>query len=146
MWEAARLYKQGIARQIIVSGGNFVEQAGGLGTSEADAMRQFLVDLGVPTEAIVSEGASLNTIENIRNVGRLIGEGRVALVTSGYHMPRALRLARSAKLSVGAFPTDWRVPPEIRPPWENWMPSAAAMYWSNVSLREYVALLFDRRG
>ena len=61
----------------------------------------------MPSEAIVSEGSSLNTLENIRNVRAMVGDGRVALVTSGYHMPRALKIARQGNLNVGAFPTDW---------------------------------------
>ena len=94
----------------------------------------------------MSEGDSLNTIENIRNVRRIVGEGRVALVTSAYHMPRALMVARRAKLNVGAFPTDWRSPSELRPSWETWLPSVGALAWSNTSLREYLAMLFDWRG
>ena len=145
IWHAARLYHRGIAPRIIVSGG-VLPVVRAVATSEAEAMRQFLVDLGVPSQAIVSEGDSLNTIENIRNVRRIVGEGRVALVTSSYHMARALMIARRAKLNVGAFPTDWRSPPELRPPWETWLPSVAAMAWSNISLREHVAILLDRRG
>ena len=48
-------------------------------------------------------------------------------------------------LNVGAFPTDWRLPPEARPSWENWIPSIAAMAWSSIGLREHIALLLDRR-
>jgi uncharacterized SAM-binding protein YcdF (DUF218 family) len=146
VWYAAQLYHRGIARRIIVSGGSFVEQRGGPATSEAEAMRRFLIDLGVPSEAIVSEGNSLNTVENIRNVRRMVGDARVALITSAFHMPRALKIARQGNLSVGAFPTDWRLPPEARPSWENWVPSIAAMAWSSTSLREHIALLLDRRG
>ena len=109
-------------------------------------MRRFLIDLGVPSEAIVSEGNSLNTLENIRNVRAMVGDGRVALITSGYHMPRALKIARQGNLNVGAFPTDWRLPAEARPAWENWVPSIAAMAWSSISLREHIALMLDRRG
>ncbi len=146
IWYAAQLYHRGIARRIIVSGGSFVEQRGGPATSEAEAMRRFLIDLGVPSEAIVSEGNSLNTLENIRNVRQMVGDARVALITSAFHMPRALKIARQGNLNVGAFPTDWRLPPEARPPWENWVPSIAAMAWSSISLREHIALLLDRRG
>jgi uncharacterized SAM-binding protein YcdF (DUF218 family) len=146
IWYAAQLYHRGVARRIIVSGGSFVEQRGGPATSEAEAMRRFLIDLGVPSEAIVSEGNSLNTLENIRNVRQMVGDARVALVTSAYHMPRALKIARRGNLNVGAFPTDWRLPPEARPSWENWVPSIAAMAWSSISLREHIALLLDRRG
>ena len=63
----------------------------------------------------------------------MVGDGRVALVTSAYHMPRALKIARQANLNVGAFPTDWRPAAEVRPSWENWVPSVAAMAWSSIS-------------
>ena len=66
-------------------------------------MRQFLVALGVPESAIVMEGKSMNTIENMQETRALVGTGRVALVTSGYHMPRALRLARKAGLDAGGL-------------------------------------------
>ena len=145
VWYAARLYHRGVAPRIIVSGGTFLAQTMAA-TTEAEAMRRFLVDLGVPTGAIVSEGEAMNTIENIRNVRRMVGEGRVALVTSSYHMARALLIARRAKLNVGAFPTDWRAPPEMAALWEIWLPSLGAMAWSGISLREHFAILLDRRG
>ena len=115
VWYAARLFHRGIARRIFVSGGSMSPLNAGPATSEAEAMRRFLIDLGVPSEAIVSEGNSLNTLENIRNVRQMVGDARVALVTSAYHMPRALKIARQGNLNVGAFPTDWRLPPEARP-------------------------------
>ena len=146
VWYAARLYHRGLARRIIVSGGSLLVTTSGPAATEAEAMRRFLVDLGVPSEAIVSEGTSMNTLQNIRNVRQMVGEARVALVTSAYHMPRALKLAHQGNLNVGAFPTDWHLPAEVRPSWENWVPSIAAMALSSISLREHVALLLDRRG
>lgn len=141
IWHAARLYHRGLAPRIIVSGG------GGSGEmTEADAMRLFLTDLGVPREAIVIEGASLNTIENIRNVRRLVKDGRVALVTSASHMPRALRLARTAGLNVAAFPTDWGPPLETRGALDYWVPSLGALSVSSIALLEILANAFDRRG
>ncbi|MBM4072180.1 MAG: YdcF family protein [Planctomycetes bacterium] len=144
VWYAAQLFRRGVAPRIIVSGGSLVPISGPA-TTEAEAMRRFLMDLGVPSEAIISEDKALNTIENIRNVRQMVGEGRVALVTSGYHMLRALQLAHRAGLSVGAFPTDWRLPPQLRSSWENWMPSIAALAWSSTALREHAAMLLDRR-
>jgi uncharacterized SAM-binding protein YcdF (DUF218 family) len=146
VWYAAQLYHRGIARRIIVSGGTLLGTAGAPATTEAEAMRRFLMDLGVPSEAVVSEGNALNTLQNIRNVRQMVGDARVAMVTSAYHMPRALQLARRGNLNVGAFPTDWRAPPQSRSPWDNWVPSIAAMAWSGISLREHIALLLDRRG
>ena len=108
-------------------------------------MRVFLIDLGVPAEAITDEGKALNTIENIRNVRAIIGNGRVALVTSAYHMPRALQLAARAGLDVGAFPTDYQVVPAVRLPWDNWLPSVDGLQLSNMALREIIALNLDYR-
>ena len=140
IWHAARLYHRGLAPRIVVSGG-------GRGPmSEADAMRLFLTDLGVPSQAIVIEGASLNTIENIRYVRNLVKDGRVALVTSASHMPRALRLARIAGLNVAAFPTDWGPPPEAAGSWKNWIPSLGALSVSTIALMEMMANTFDPRG
>lgn len=147
LWYAARLYHRGVAPRIIVSGGSYAAQRGAQAqTEEAEAMREVLVAFGVPADRIVLEGSSLNTIDNIREVRALVGAERVALVTSGFHMPRALRLARRAGLNVEAFPTDWRVVPLLRAEWEMFLPSVDATANSTIALREYMALAFDRRG
>ena len=145
IWQAARLWKRGAAPRIIVTGGSFLAKHGGPPLTEADAMRVFLIDLGVPADAITDEGKALNTIENIRNVRAIIGHGKVALVTSAYHMPRALQLAARAGLDVGAFPTDYQAVPEARLPWDNWLPSIGGLSQSNLALREIIALNLDYR-
>lgn len=147
MWYAAQLFHRGVAPQIIVSGGGFLaENNGGPATTEAEAMRRFLKDLGVPDRAIIPEDRSLNTIQNIDRVRDMVKGGRVALVTSAYHMRRAMALAQRAGLNAAPFPTDFHAPEEARPWWENWAPSVAALSWSVMALREYVAVMFDRRG
>ena len=146
VWYAARLYHRGLAPRIIVSGGSLLDRPSDAAITEAEGMRRFLVDLGVPASAIVSEGESRNTRENVRNVRRLVGDGRVAMVTSALHMPRALRLARQAGLNVTGFATDWSLPPHSRPPWDNWLPTLGAISDSSLALREHMALLFDWRG
>lgn len=145
IWHAARLYHRGVAPRIIVSGGSFAAQVGGPATTEAAAMRQFLMDLRVPSDAIFEEGKSLNTIENMANLRALVQDNPIALVTSGFHMPRALRLARRHGVNASAFPTDWRVPFEARPPWENWIPGIGAEAHSGLALWEYAAYFFDFR-
>ena len=145
IWLAARLYHDGVAPLIVVSGGGFLAAQGGPATTEAEAMRVFLVALGVPSDAIVSEGKSLNTIENMRFVHGIVADERVALVTSAFHMPRALKLAGVAGLNVAAFPTDFRAIRELRAPWENWIPSVEAISGSALALREYAGLYLDRR-
>ena len=146
IWQAARLYKRGVAPRIIVTGGSFLAQQGETPFTEADAMRVFLMDLGVPSDAITGEDMALNTIENIRNVLAIVGQGRVALVTSAYHMPRAMQIAALVGLKASAFPTDFEVVREARLPWENWLPSVGAMHMSNLALHEIVALNLDFRS
>jgi uncharacterized SAM-binding protein YcdF (DUF218 family) len=143
MWLAARLFREGVAPRIIVSGGGYMAREGA--STEASAMRLFLVDLGVPAEAIVSEGQSINTIENIRDVHRIVGDKRVALVTSAYHMPRALQIAAHERLAVAAFPTDYRAIRQARPFWENWIPSVDALSTSTLALKETIAIELDWR-
>ena len=144
MWLAARLFHQGIAPRVIVSGGGFMAREDGTMT-EAAAMRLFLIDLGVPSDAIVAEDRSINTIENIRYVRRMVGDGRVALVTSAYHMPRALLIAEREKLAVAAFPTDFRALRATRPVWDNWIPSAESLFIGCLAARELLAINLDWR-
>ena len=108
-------------------------------------MRIFLLDLGVPSDAITEEGRALNTIENMRNVRAIVGTGRVALVTSAFHMPRALELAARSKLDAAAFPVDYQSGTAGRAIWEKWLPSAGVLIMSTLALREIVALNLDFR-
>jgi uncharacterized SAM-binding protein YcdF (DUF218 family) len=146
VWLAARMFKAGAAPRIIVSGGSFIEQQGGPATTEAEAMRRFLLDLGVPEEVIVSEGKALNTIENIRNVRDLVKDRKLAIVTSAFHVPRAAKLARGGGLNFSIFGVDWSGPSDAVAWWERWLPSVGALGESTVALKELVALAFDRRG
>jgi uncharacterized SAM-binding protein YcdF (DUF218 family) len=147
VWHAARLFQRGVAPRIIVSGGSYAVQAGDEppAQTEAAAMRQFLVALGVPDDRIVMEGRSINTIGNMQETRAMIGAGHVALVTSGYHMPRALSLARKAGLAAEAFPTDWQVLPSSGPFWEQLLPAVGSLAGSSMAIKEYLALAFDYR-
>jgi uncharacterized SAM-binding protein YcdF (DUF218 family) len=147
LWHASRLYKQGVAPKIIVSGGAPLALYGGVPSStESVAMTQFLTDLGVPASAIVSEAQSTNTSDNIRMVRAMVQDKPVALVTSAYHMPRALRLAARHGLNAAAFPTDWFAPWQARSYWDNWMPTGDAQEASTRAIWEWLALVFDYRS
>ena len=145
IWLAARLYHDKVAPRIIVAGGGYMAKSG-IVTTEAAAMRKFLVDLGVPDDAIVDEDKSVNTIENIRNVRAMVGKAPIALITSAHHMPRAMQLSALAGLDAVPFPTDYRSQREMRPVWENWLFSSDALDFSIMALREIVALNLDIRA
>ena len=73
-------------------------------------MREFEA-LGIPHDRISAEEQSRNTIENAV-FSRLIanpqpGE-RWILVTSAFHMPRAIAVFRAAGFPIEAYPVDYR--------------------------------------
>src|SRR6185437_6898344 len=80
-----------------------------------------------------------------RDGHRMVGDKRVALVTSAYHMPRALQIAAHERLAVAAFPTDYRAIRRTRPFWENWIPSVDGLATSTLALKEIIAIELDWR-
>ena len=64
---------------------------------EAEAMAAYLINKGVPEQDILKDPDSFNTNQNLRNAAKLLGSmpdiKRVLIVTSDYHVPRALALA-----------------------------------------------------
>lgn len=100
-----QLYKMGFVKKIIVSGGSGRLDGGGV--KEADDLAAFLLLAGVPREDILIENESKNTHESALAVSQIIGqiEGskKLLLVTSGYHMRRALACFRKVNLDVDPF-------------------------------------------
>lgn len=141
VWHAARLYQQGVATRIIVSGGKGpgLEDREDI-ASEAASMRELLMDLGVPSSAIVIEASSRTTRENAEFTKKWIAGESVALVTSAFHMPRAYASFQNIGITAMAFPTDFRVAPEADPGWSRWLPSASNLQRSETALKEYLAL------
>ena len=64
---------------------------------EAVVMKEWLVERGIPAERILIDDASFNTKQNIQNAKALL-DGHdvhnILIITSDYHLPRALRLAQ----------------------------------------------------
>lgn len=73
---------------------------------EAYAMRDYLLTQGVPLEMILTEAESYNTRQNINHAAQLLDDKdvqRVVVVTSDYHLPRALALAEDAGLDASGI-------------------------------------------
>ena len=73
---------------------------------EAHVMRDELVKQGVPAEMILMDDRSFNTRQNIANaVALLDGQDvtHVLVVTSDYHLPRAMALAEDAGLEASGL-------------------------------------------
>ncbi|MGN0746111.1 MAG: YdcF family protein [Aristaeellaceae bacterium] len=68
---------------------------------EALVMRDYLVAKGVPEEMVLTEATSVNTRQNIRHAAAMLSGHdvqTVLLVTSDYHLPRAMALAEDEGL------------------------------------------------
>lgn len=86
--EAIKLFQQGWAPLLIFSGAAADET----GPSNAQAMANHAIEVGVPESNIIIEEFSRTTAENARNTSRFIAERsieRIILVTSAYHQRRA---------------------------------------------------------
>ena len=106
VWHAARLYRAGKARWVVLSGGADLSLAQ---ESEAKAMAGFIEDLGVPSSALILEEQSRTTSQNASMTAKLLKDRNVhhiLLVTSALHMERAKRLFEKQGLQVEAIATD----------------------------------------
>lgn len=100
---ALELWPEGLAPMLIVTGGN---QPGDRFT-EADASAEYLVDRGVPIDAIRLEGEGATTYESLRNVRETVGGevGSVLIVTDPYHALRSRLIAESLGFDAYVSPT-----------------------------------------
>ncbi len=82
---------------VIVSGG----QGAGEDITEAEAMSIYLKNQGIKEERILKEEQSTNTAENIKYSKMLLkdGESELVIVTNGFHVFRALSIAKKQGLS-----------------------------------------------
>lgn len=142
VWHGARLFQAGKAPLVLLTGGSDPDHSA---TSEAEAMQRFMVDLGVPGQAMVLEGRSRNTSQNAEYSAEILAEqgvSRILLVTSAYHMPRAKGLFEAQGLEVVPAATDHEV--VSRPLWRNLLPETGALDGSSRVIKEIVGRLVGR--
>lgn len=102
---ALHLYRDGLAPQLIVSGGQGSDEP----TAEARAMSDYLVARGISSQSIQLDEQSYSTVENLRNSLLIMGQsgfGNAVIVTSDYHVLRADLIAHRLGLpcSIAAAP------------------------------------------
>lgn len=77
---------------IVVTGGQGADEP----RPEGRVMQDYLLAKGVPAEDILCDDTSVNTRQNLRAAAQLLGRQdlRVLIVTSDYHLPRAIAMAQ----------------------------------------------------
>ena len=100
---AEALWRRGLAPRIFLAGG----ATGTALRSEAEAGRDWLLARGIPASAILLEGRSQHTLENLFNVRaemRAAGWRTLLLVSDPLHLARARATALGLNLEVGCSP------------------------------------------
>jgi uncharacterized SAM-binding protein YcdF (DUF218 family) len=140
---AAALARRYPDARIVYSGGTG-RLAGGHG-SEADIAADLFESIGLPRGRLLLEGRSRNTVENAEFCHALVApktSERWLLVTSAYHMPRAVGVFRQEGFAVEAYPVDWRSGGD-----EIWLPFDAVsggLRRTDTAAREWMGLFAYR--
>lgn len=104
----AKIWPQGIAPMVVVTGGNVP----GDRFTEAEVSAAYLIERGVPSDAILMENAGSNSQESLTSVARKLDARDatdVLIVTDPYHALRSRLIAEELGLDVSVSSTDTSV-------------------------------------
>ena len=110
--------------------------SGGMGgdekISEAEAMKRYLIEKGIPEDDIIMEDKSTTTYENLTNSKQIIdsrgGRKKTALVSNNYHVYRALRYCRRLGFKCTGIGGH-----------------TASYFWPSALIREYIAVHAEKK-
>lgn len=93
--EGIRLYKEGYADKIIMSGDHQNEYY-----SEVNIMKDYAINQGVPSDHIIIDDKGYSTYESVYRAKNIFQINHVIIVTQEYHLYRALYIAKSLDMEV----------------------------------------------
>jgi uncharacterized SAM-binding protein YcdF (DUF218 family) len=126
--------------RLAFTGGNGALVHGSM--AEADVARQLFTELGADQSRIVYESQSRNTYENAVLLKALLKPqpGQLwLLVTSAWHMPRAVGLFRRAGWSVLPYPVAYRTAPDLLTAFHATFPQRLEMV--DIATHEWIGLI-----
>lgn len=109
MKRAIQLYEAGWSDVLLLSGDNRRDDY-----NEVGVMRAYALEHGVPEDAIVLDHAGLCTYDSLYRAGAIFGARRMAVVTQGFHVSRALYIGKKLDLAC------WGVTSDLRPYRHEW--------------------------
>ena len=134
--EGVRLWHLIPGSTLVMSGMGFPSEA-----NTPDLMKALPMELGVPANALIAEAQAWDTGHEARLFARLVGSEYFALVTSAYHIPRAMKLFEMQGLKPIASPCEFKA--RIWPSWYRWfIPDAEALWDSQLVIHEYIGMLW----
>jgi uncharacterized SAM-binding protein YcdF (DUF218 family) len=126
-------------KPIVVSGGIISGER-----PEADISKEVLHRLGVEEQFILSETRSKDTKENalfVSEICRKRNWNNIALVTSAYHMKRAMMLFGRFFNHIVPYPTDYKTQRRKYDYW-SFLPDASNLEDTAVAVKEYLGIAF----
>lgn len=98
--EGIKIHRQYPSSYLVLTGRGWAPER-----TEADAMKEMAMILGIPENKIITEEKSLNTFDHTRYLKSIIAKDPFVLVTSAIHMPRAMKVFTRAGYSPIPAPT-----------------------------------------
>jgi uncharacterized SAM-binding protein YcdF (DUF218 family) len=133
--EGVRLVRRIAAARLVLSGGAPPGE-----TPPALGYAKLARDLGLDDASLVVLNGSLDTGAEARSVAALIGAAPFILVTSAYHMPRAMRLMERAGAHPIPAPTGQLVNELASRTWRGFLPTSSGMSKTERALHEYLGI------
>lgn len=97
------LYELGAAPKLLMSGDHGTTEY-----DEVDAMKHFAVDSGIASEDVFMDHAGFSTYETVYRAKAVFGADKIIIVTQGYHLYRALYIARALGIEAYGVCADYR--------------------------------------
>lgn len=135
--EAVRILNAVPDAKLIVSG-----PKSGPRPSHATVLARAAQTLGVTPERIIHVDNAHDTEDEAAATRRLAGDAPVALVTSAWHMPRAMALCRNAGVNAVACPSDYRSHADDPFAFDDLLCEADALGRSTLAVRERIGYLW----
>jgi uncharacterized SAM-binding protein YcdF (DUF218 family) len=142
--KAVSLYRAGKAATVVLSGGALIYHGG---PDEGQILQQKAIERGVSKADILVTAPTANTEMEAQALCNVVVERRwrtVIVVTSAYHMPRAMRLSSDSLATLIPAPVAYGTPdPQQSWPYrrlEHYLPQAKALLLSETAVREYIGV------
>lgn len=139
---ALRLYHR-LKVPILVSGGQVYEDSG----KEAKIAKRMLLSLGVPEKDIIVEDKSINTTQNAKFSAKILNEKHFKnpiLVTSAFHIPRAMLNFKNMDYNCVPVPTDYMASKRRIFHYTKLRPQSEALYMSVTVFQELLRTYVTR--
>ncbi|MCX7788532.1 MAG: YdcF family protein [Spirochaetes bacterium] len=112
--------------------------------AEASLMVRYALEWGVDPGSILLDPDSRTTWQNAQNVASQFHPRRILLVTSAYHMPRAVWCFSRQGVEVVPVPTDYKVNRGVAYDLESYLPTLNGFQHSRKALHEYLGAILYR--